>query len=147
MPTRQCSVDTHHALSFHEDEDPNHEDGFSRDMSTWDGALRKSTQEYQHLSYNLFTCNCHSYVANNLNRLGFLCGGWNVVNLAILFLLKGRWVSKAAMVRTLLPFAVVFVLGLLLGGTTFLTFWAFFTFLLVGWFIVGTYCLKDVIQL
>ncbi|MCI17322.1 protein RTE1-like, partial [Trifolium medium] len=67
------------------------------ELRTWDDALRKSTQEFQHRSYSLFTCNCHSFVANNLNRLGFLSNGWNVVNLAIFILLNGRWVSKTSM--------------------------------------------------
>ncbi|KAK9165408.1 hypothetical protein Scep_000599 [Stephania cephalantha] len=48
--------------------------------------LRKSTREFQHRSYNLLTCNCHSFVANNLNRLGYGGSGkWNVVNLAARF--------------------------------------------------------------
>ncbi|XP_022984318.1 protein RTE1-HOMOLOG [Cucurbita maxima] len=117
------------------------------EISTWDDALRRSTQEFQHRSYNLLTCNCHSFVANNLNRLGFRTGGWNVVNLAALIFLKGRWVSKGAVIRTLLPFVVVFSIGLALGGTTFLTFLAFFNVFLVGWFILGTYVFKNLVQL
>ncbi|XP_022631361.1 protein RTE1-HOMOLOG isoform X2 [Vigna radiata var. radiata] len=39
------------------------------DLRTWDDALRKTTQEFQHRSYNLFTCNCHSFVVNNLNSI------------------------------------------------------------------------------
>ncbi|XP_030467674.1 protein RTE1-HOMOLOG isoform X2 [Syzygium oleosum] len=133
--------------SDYNNEDQNREDEFGRDMSTWDEALRKSTQEFQHRHYNLFTCNCHSFVANNLNRLGFRSGGWNVVNLAILFLLEGRWVNKAAILRSVLPFVIVFPLGLILGGSTFLMIWASLTFLLVGWFFLGTYCFPNVIQL
>ncbi|KAK2990448.1 hypothetical protein RJ640_011196, partial [Escallonia rubra] len=117
------------------------------DVLAWDDALRKSTQEFQHRSYNLFTCNCHSFVANNLNRLGFQGGGWNVVNLATLIFLKGRWVSKTSMVRSYLPFVIVFALGLTFGGGTFITFVAFFTFLLVGWFLLGTYCFRNLVQL
>ncbi|KAG4973391.1 hypothetical protein JHK87_030212 [Glycine soja] len=117
------------------------------DLRTWDDALRKSTQEFQHLSYNLFTCNCHSYVANNLNRLGFLSGGWNVVNLAIFVLFNGRWVSKTSMLRSILPFVVIFFLGVLFGGFTFLKFWFFFTSILIGWFLLVTYCFKNLIQL
>lgn len=118
-----------------------------RDSVRWDDALRKSTQEFQHHSYSLFTCNCHSFVANNLNRLGYHSGGWNVVNLAALILLKGQWVSTGSMVRTYLPFVIVCGLGIILGGSTFLTFLAFFTFLLVGWFLLGTYFCKNFIQL
>ena len=127
------------------------EDGFhdepQRDLLTWDDALRKGTQEFQHRSYNLFTCNCHSFVVNNINRLGFQAGGWNVVNLAVLIFLKGKWVSKASMVRSYLPFVIVGGLGLTFGGATFLTFLAFFTFLIVGWFLLGTYCFRNLIQL
>ncbi|XVF62127.1 hypothetical protein PTKIN_Ptkin08bG0192200 [Pterospermum kingtungense] len=122
-------------------------DDTRRETLTWDDALRKSTQEFQHRSYSLFTCNCHSFVANNLNRLGFRSGGWNVVNLAVLLCLKGRWVSKTAFVRSLLPFVIVSGLGLALGGTTYLSFLALFAFLLVGWFLLGTYCFKNLIQL
>lgn len=128
------------------------EDQHERDLSgtdtlTWDGALRKSTQEFQHRSYNLFTCNCHSFVANNLNRLGFHSGRWNVVNLAAFILVKGRWVNKAAALRSLLPFIIVSTLGILIGGKSFINFLAFFAFLLVGWFLLGTYCFKSLIQL
>ncbi|GMY12150.1 protein RTE1-HOMOLOG [Fagus crenata] len=130
----------------------NSEDGYipdepGREGLTWDDALRKSTQEFQHRSYNLFACNCHSFVANNLNRMTFNSGGWNVVNLAALIFLKGRWVSTGAMVRTFLPFVIAFALGLAFGGSTFLTYWAFFTCFLVGWFLLGTYCFKNLIQL
>ncbi|XP_042502616.1 protein RTE1-HOMOLOG-like isoform X2 [Macadamia integrifolia] len=115
---------------------------------TWDDALRRSTQEFQHRSYNLFTCNCHSFVANNLNRLGY--GGtsrWNVVNLATVIFLKGCWVNKMAIVRSILPFILVLSLGLMFGGWTFVTGLASFAFILVGWFLLGTYCFKSLIQL
>ncbi|CAK9324220.1 unnamed protein product [Citrullus colocynthis] len=134
-------------ISTHRSEEELREVDHSIEISTWDDALRRSTQEFQHRSYNLLTCNCHSFVANNLNRLGFRTGGWNVVNLAALIFLKGRWVNKGAVIRTFLPFVVVFSIGLALGGTTFLTFLAFFTFFLVGWFILGTYVFKNLVQL
>ncbi|XWS42115.1 hypothetical protein CRYUN_Cryun17cG0141200 [Craigia yunnanensis] len=129
---------------------PSHEyphDDTRRETLTWDDALRKSTQEFQHRSYSLFTCNCHSFVANNLNRLRFRLGEWNVVNLAVLIFLKGRWVSKTAFLRSFLPFVIVSGLGLALGGTTYLSFLALFAFLLVGWFLLGTYCFKNLIHL
>ncbi|KAG5530275.1 hypothetical protein RHGRI_030594 [Rhododendron griersonianum] len=134
-------------LAAYRSEEAYRQDEPSRDLSTWDDALRKGTQEFQHRSYNLFTCNCHSFVANNLNRLAFQSGGWNVVNLAVLIFLKGQWVNKASMVRSYLPFLVVFSLGVTIGGWTFITFLAFFTFLLVGWFLLGTYCFRNLILL
>ncbi|KAI3961285.1 hypothetical protein MKX01_006999 [Papaver californicum] len=38
---------------------------------TWDDALRSCMIHFEHKSYNLFTCNCHSYIANCLNRLSY----------------------------------------------------------------------------
>lgn len=122
-------------------------DETSGDLRTWDDALRKGTQEFQHRSYNLLTCNCHSFVANNLNRLGFLSGEWNVVNLAIHVLLNGSWVNTASILKSVVPSVVVFFLGITFGGFTFLTYWSLFTFALVGWFLLGTYCLKNWIYL
>ncbi|KAJ4963501.1 hypothetical protein NE237_023440 [Protea cynaroides] len=115
---------------------------------TWDDALRRSTQEFQHRSYNLFTCNCHSFVANNLNRLGNgSTSRWNVVNLATFIFLKGRWVNKVAIVKSFLPFIIILTLGLMFGGWIFATVLASFAFILVGWFLLGTYCFKGLIQL
>lgn len=116
--------------------------------TTWDDTLKKSVQEFQNRSYNLFTCNCHSFVANNLNRL-FYSGHdkWNVVSLAAVMFLRGRWVSTASVVKTFLPFAVVLAIGTLLGGTTFLTGLLAFAAAMTGWFLVGTYCIKGLVQL
>ncbi|XP_047329233.1 protein RTE1-HOMOLOG-like [Impatiens glandulifera] len=130
----------------------NEDDVYEREESgsgilIWDDALRKSTQEFQHRAYNLLTCNCHSFVANNLNRLGFHAGGWNVVNVAIILFLKGQWVDTASMVRSYLPFFIVFILGITFGGWAFFTFLSAFAFILVGWFLLGSYCLRNIIQL
>ncbi|CAL5324327.1 unnamed protein product [Camellia sinensis] len=124
----KCCIRSHQAA--YTSEDGYEQDEPARDLLTWDDATRKSTQEFQHRAYNLFTCNCHSFVANNLNRMGFQSGGWNVVNLAALIFLKGRWVSKASMIQSYLPFVIIFGLGITFGGWTFITFLAFFTFLL-----------------
>ncbi|CAA6658931.1 unnamed protein product [Spirodela intermedia] len=67
--------------------------------------------------YNLFTCNCHSFVANSLNHLSY--GGredWNLVNLAAWIFLGGRWVDRGALLRSLSPFPVLLLLGFLLSG-------------------------------
>lgn len=127
--------------------DPQNQNGSEGEIFTWDDALRKSTLEFQHRSYNLLTCNCHSFVANNLNCLGFNGGRWNVVSLAVLILFKGRWVDRGSIVKSYLPFLIVLPLGLALGGWTFLEFWAMFVMLLVGWFVIGSYCFKALIQL
>ncbi|KAH9326700.1 hypothetical protein KI387_006878, partial [Taxus chinensis] len=66
---------------------------------SWNDALRSCTQHYQHKSYNLFTCNCHSFVASCLNRLSYGGAfGWNVITVVLLVIFKGQWVSKMAIV-------------------------------------------------
>ncbi|CAM8953809.1 unnamed protein product [Rhodiola kirilowii] len=140
---KQCSNLLQDVASRSDDEHQQNE----RNVETWDDAIRKSTQEYQHHAYNLLSCNCHSFVANNLNRLGFNNNRWNMVNLATLIFLTGRWVDKTAMVRSLLPFILVFSVGIIVGGKTFLTCVAFLTLALLGWFVIGTYCFKGLIQL
>ncbi|XP_006650739.1 protein RTE1-HOMOLOG [Oryza brachyantha] len=116
--------------------------------ATWDDALKKGVQEFQHRSYSLFTCNCHSFVANNLNRL-FYSGHdkWNVVSLAAVMFLRGSWVSTASVLKTFLPFALVLTIGTLLGGTAFLVGLLAFAAVMTGWFLVGTYCIKSLIEL
>ncbi|KAF3324417.1 Protein RTE1 [Carex littledalei] len=114
----------------------------------WDEALRKGIQEYQNRSYNLFTCNCHSFVANNLNRL-FYNGHdkWNVVSLATIMFLRGKFVNKRAMVKSFLPFFVVVGLGLVWGGSMFLIGLVAFALALTGWFVIGSYCFKNLVEL
>ncbi|XP_043711646.1 protein RTE1-HOMOLOG isoform X1 [Telopea speciosissima] len=141
----QCCVSP---FAEHEIPDRYGQSDLVTEMMTWDDALRKSTQEFQHHSYSLFTCNCHSFVANNLNRLGYGgTGRWNVVNLATFIFLKGHWVSKGAIVKSFLPFVLVLSLGLMFGGWTFLIGLAFFALILVGWFLLGTYFFQGLIQL
>lgn len=113
---------------------------------SWDDAIRSSMQQFQHRSYNLFTCNCHSFVANFLNKIayqGFI--NWNIVTIVLLILQKGQWVGKMAIARSFAPFAVVMCLGLFLVGWPFLIGWAIFNVLLVGWFLLGTYLVSGLI--
>lgn len=114
---------------------------------SWDDALGLSMQHYQHKSYNLFTCNCHSFVANCLNRVSYGGSlGWNVVNLGALILFKGQWVDRMSVVRSFFPFVAVVCLGVRVAGWAFLVGWASFSFLLIGWFLLGSYCIKSLIE-
>ncbi|KAG0488821.1 hypothetical protein HPP92_007632 [Vanilla planifolia] len=111
---------------------------------SWDDALDVVTKQYHHKSYNLFTCNCHCFVANCLNRLAY--DGrldWNVLNLAVLILWKGRWVDGMSVFRSFCPFAVVFCIGMLMAGWPFLIGLASFSFVLIMWFFITTYCMKS----
>lgn len=114
---------------------------------SWDDALRSSMQQFQHTSYSLFTCNCHSFVANSLNKLAYRgMGNWNVIKAVFLVLFQGRWVNKGAIVRSFAPFVVVMGLGLYFARWPFLIGWAVFNVVLIGWFVVGTYLLGGLIR-
>lgn len=114
---------------------------------SWDDAVRSSRRHFEHKSYNLFTCNCHSFVANILNRICY--GGsvsWNMMNVAALVLVKGRWVDAMAVVRSFLPFTVMVCFGISIVGWPFLIGLLSFCLVLIVWFSVGTYCLKDLLE-
>ncbi|KAI4376983.1 hypothetical protein MLD38_014682 [Melastoma candidum] len=114
---------------------------------TWDEALQSSVRTFEHKTYNLFTCNCHSFVANCLNRL--CCGGtmdWNMINVAGLVLFKGQWVNKMSVVRSFLPFGLVLSLGVTLAGWPFIIGLLSFSVLIVGWFLLGTYCFRSLLE-
>ncbi|KAG9439931.1 hypothetical protein H6P81_020096 [Aristolochia fimbriata] len=114
---------------------------------SWDDALHTSMRHYQHKSYNLFTCNCHSFVANCLNRLAY--GGstrWNVINVAGLILFKGRWVNSMSVLRSFFPFTAVLCLGVWVAGWAFCIGLASFSLLLVVWYLLGTYCVRNLIE-
>nr|XP_043632615.1 LOW QUALITY PROTEIN: protein RTE1-HOMOLOG [Erigeron canadensis] len=51
------------------------------------------------------------------------------------------------LIRSCLSFMFFFLIGIIFGGVTFLTFLTFFAFLLVGWFLCGTNCFKNFIQI
>lgn len=114
---------------------------------TWDDALRTSLRHFESKTYNLFTCNCHSFVANSLNRLCY--GGsmsWNMVNVGILILFKGHWVDFWSVVRSFLPFVVVVCVGIFMVGWPFLLGLLSFSLLLIGWFLLGTYLVKSLLE-
>lgn len=150
--SQQCTISPYMSSfsgeeQYQSDDQERNTVSWDRNAVSWDDALRKSTQEYQHYTYNILTCNCHSFVANNLNRLGFNSGGWNVVNVATFILFKGRWVSALAVVRSFSPFFIFTLIGLTFGGLTYLKFLGISISVLVAWFLIGTYCFKNLIQL
>ncbi|KAA8525167.1 hypothetical protein F0562_006969 [Nyssa sinensis] len=114
---------------------------------SWDDALQSSMRHFEHKSYNLFTCNCHSFVANCLNRLSYDGSmGWNMINVAALVLLKGRWVDCLSILRSFLPFTVVLCFGIFMVGWPFLIGLLSFSLLIFGWFLLGTYCVKNLLE-
>ncbi|KAI7995030.1 Protein REVERSION-TO-ETHYLENE SENSITIVITY1 [Camellia lanceoleosa] len=114
---------------------------------TWDDALAQSTGHFEHKSYNLFTCNCHSFVTNCLNRLCYHGSmGWNLISVAALILFKGHWVDTLSILRSFLPFTAVLCLGIFMVGWPFLIGHLSFSLLLIGWFVLGTYFAKNLLE-
>lgn len=115
---------------------------------TWDDGLLSSTRHFEHQSYNLFTCNSHSFIANCLNRLCYGGSmGWNMVNVAGLVLIKGCWVNSFAVLKSFFPFIVVLCFGLAIVGWPFLIALSSFSLLLLGWFLFATYCVKGLLEI
>ncbi|GMI89347.1 REVERSION-TO-ETHYLENE SENSITIVITY1 [Hibiscus trionum] len=114
---------------------------------TWDDALQSSMRYFEHKSYNLFTCNSYSFVANCLNRLCYDGSmNWNMIAVAALLMLKGQWVDTMSIVRSFLPFTVVLCLGFVLVGWPFVVGLFSFSLLLIMWFLLGTYCVKNLLE-
>ncbi|CAN1146322.1 Protein REVERSION-TO-ETHYLENE SENSITIVITY1 [Linum perenne] len=114
---------------------------------TWDDALHASTRFYETKTYNIFTCSCHSFVANFLNRVCY--GGsmnWTMLNVATLVMLKGHWIDWKSVVRSFLPFALVLCLGVSLVGWPFLMGLLCFFLILIGWYVTCTYCVKNLLE-
>ena len=131
--THSCNAEASHSLR---------EPGQS-----WDAALRITIRTYQHTTYNIFTCNCHSFVGSCLNRLAYEGrDNWNIVDLVLLVLLKGKWVSVSAIVYAFAPFTFVLCLGLYMVGWSYVVGWLLLTCLLAGWFLFGTYIYKGLVS-
>ena len=114
---------------------------------TWDDALQLSRRNYEHRTYNLFTCNSYSFAANCLNRLCYdRSMDWNMINVAALMLFKGYWINSMSVIRSFLPFMLVVSLGVMLVGWPFLIGLFSFSLLLLGWFVLGTYCFKRLLD-
>ncbi|KAH6790848.1 protein REVERSION-TO-ETHYLENE SENSITIVITY-like protein [Perilla frutescens var. frutescens] len=114
---------------------------------TWDNAIQSCSRHYENKSYNLFTCNCHSFVAHCLNRLGYEGSmSWNMVNVAALVLVKGKWVDGFSVLRSFMPFMVVLCLGVFMVGWPFIIGLFSFSLLLLGWFLLSTYVFNKLLD-
>ncbi|KAH7295038.1 hypothetical protein KP509_27G029800 [Ceratopteris richardii] len=115
--------------------------------TSWDDGLRSCMQTFQHKCYNLFVCNCHSFAANFLNRIAYQkCMKWNMIDIVYLILLRGQWVDKWSVARSMIPFTTVMCIGLLVAGWPFFVGWVIFELLLVCWFLFGTYVNKGLLE-
>ena len=85
------------------------------DAEQWDAAIREADEVYRGRMHNICCDNCHSHVANALNRMPARAYGiesWDMVKLALLMFVKGRFLSWRAVYAQFGPFCVMFSLVL-----------------------------------
>ena len=81
----------------------------------WDEAIQEANSVYRGRMHNLFCDNCHSHVANALNRMPIKAplDKWNMVILCFVMFLRGNFLSKGAVLMQFGPFAVFLLIFLL----------------------------------
>ncbi|XP_011303802.1 transmembrane protein 222 [Fopius arisanus] len=71
----------------------------------WDSAVSEASDIYKTRMHNLCCDNCHSHVATALNLMVFKnSNNWNMVKLALLMLIHGKYVSISGFLKTWVPF-------------------------------------------
>lgn len=144
LSEQQCSLSSNLDIETHT---VSSNDSQTSRVLSWDDGINRTMQHFQHIAYNIFTCNCHSFVASCLNKLEFRGStNWNIIKVIFLIFSEGRWMSKRAIAKSFAPFVVVMCLGLYMVGWAFFMGWAIFNLLLMGWFVVGTYLLHGLIK-
>ncbi|CAH1978316.1 unnamed protein product [Acanthoscelides obtectus] len=74
----------------------------------WDAAVTEASDIYKGRMHNLCCDNCHSHVATALNLMNYNnSSNWNMVKLAILMMVHGKYVSLARFLKTWLPFTII----------------------------------------
>lgn len=87
---------------------------------SWDDAVQLSRRHFETRTFNLFSCNGHSFSANCLNRLSYEGSiYWNMITVGVLIMSKGQWVDGWSILRSFLPFIVMLCLGALMIGWAF----------------------------
>eukprot|EP00050_Salpingoeca_kvevrii_P021053 m.105727 g.105727 ORF g.105727 m.105727 type:complete len:196 (+) comp9157_c0_seq1:2033-2620(+) len=75
---------------------------------SWDSAVASGSEKYRGRMHNLCCDNCHSHVAECLNRMNYRGhSGWNMVSVFFLTVAKSEYVSFGAFIKTYLPFLII----------------------------------------
>lgn len=81
-------------------------------VAGWDRAVTEASDIYKGRMHNLLCDNCHSHVATALNLMeydGATNRGWNMVRLAVLMFVHGKYVGWLAWIKTWAPFVIIVV--------------------------------------
>ncbi|KAG7198836.1 hypothetical protein KM043_001804 [Ampulex compressa] len=74
----------------------------------WDAAISEASEIYKTKMHNICWNNCYSYTATALNLMLYdNSGNWNMLKLAFLVTLRGKYVSFSGFVKTWLPFSLL----------------------------------------
>lgn len=92
-------------------------------VSGYDRAVAEASDIYKGRMHNLCCDNCHSHVATALNMMRYQDSeNWNMVSLAVLMLVKGKYVSCGAVIKTWTPFLILATLFTVIILTTHLSY-------------------------
>eukprot|EP00523_Entomoneis_sp_CCMP467_P009828 CAMPEP_0168734796 /NCGR_PEP_ID=MMETSP0724-20121128/9001_1 /TAXON_ID=265536 /ORGANISM="Amphiprora sp., Strain CCMP467" /LENGTH=167 /DNA_ID=CAMNT_0008781917 /DNA_START=160 /DNA_END=663 /DNA_ORIENTATION=+ len=87
------------------------------DAEEWDDAIQQANEVYRGRMHNICCDNCHSHVASALNRMNVkaygIQGNWDMVKLALLVFVKGRFLSWGAVYAQFGPFAFLVLIVIL----------------------------------
>ncbi|KAK9891174.1 hypothetical protein WA026_013490 [Henosepilachna vigintioctopunctata] len=79
-------------------------------VSGWDSAVTEASEIYKNRMHNLFCDNCHSHVATALDIMRYDNSKWNMIKLAILLIIYGKYVSFGRFLKTWLPTVLLYAM-------------------------------------
>ncbi len=86
-----------------------------KEFYEYDKALEYGRQCYNKMDYNIFTNNCHSFIAKVLNKLKYKGrSNYNMVDIWWIFLTKGKYISWGDLLKTYSGFIVLMILFFIL---------------------------------
>ncbi|KAL6448261.1 hypothetical protein ACFW04_000320 [Cataglyphis niger] len=82
----------------------------------WDAGVAEASEIYKTRMHYLCYDNCHSYVATALNLMSYdNSNSWNMMKLAFLILVHGKYVSFLGFLKTWIPFCIIVTIVLVLS--------------------------------
>lgn len=77
-------------------------------VASWDDAVGEASDLYKTRMHNLCCDNCHSHVATALNLMTYdNSTSWNMVKLAFMILIYGKYVGILGFIKTWTPFLFI----------------------------------------
>ena len=100
--------------------------------------LQDMKHEYQQRPYSMLSCNCHHFVVQFMNSIGYDGRtNWTMVELCISMLRFGRHTNLVGILKTWLPFVLVMLLGCWWLGLRFLLYWGVCLACVTGLFLLA----------